>query len=462
MSGPRSRFAARRRRPVAAPKTPIAPFTSRATIRISSLYGTSWRTFDEGPRGASLTAHLSFGRLERFYRASADQLPAVLVSRPVDATTVTCRRWHEGSITNARLWLFGMPSGQVVAGLTLDVDCTHVEAVNLLEDCYYLDLTVGGRDLEALAAAEARSRGVQVDTQEFTPERHQIVYSSALETDDRADIVQRLIYRANLPHRPEFSAISYPGELNRRPQTTAAVGPYVSVLCGQQDYVENAAFVSAAQAVASSVRLREIRNALYHGLRDFRTAERATDTRTRRRSLEQIADDLTRLELDLSVSVEAPADLGVLVPSLRVVEYHSQVYSSIGIRKLAKTVSRMLRRLEATSRAELTSVESIERRADDDRRLRWTVAVGFVSVVAIPISLILAFFGVNAVQVDAERSMFDPMYLWVYTGVGLLVLIATALAIALHVLQTREHQRYLRGRTGKQHPAVPAQRHEEP
>lgn len=164
----------------------------------------------------------------------------------------------------------------------------------------------------------------------------------------------------------------------------------------------------------------------------------------------------------LSVSVEAPADLGVLVPSLRAVEYHSQVYSSIGIRKLAKTVSRMLRRLEATGRAELTSVESIERRADDDRRLRWTVAVGFVSVVAIPISLILAFFGVNAVQVDAERSMFDPAYLWVYTGVGFLVLIATVLATALHVLQTREHRRYLRSRTGARRPPVPAQRHQEP
>jgi hypothetical protein len=80
----------------------------------------------------------------------------------------------------------------------------------------------------------------------------------------------------------------------------------VSVLCGQQDYVENAAFVSAAQAVASSVRLREIRNALYHDLREFRAVERvAGDTRTRRRTLEQITDDLTRLELDLSVSVEA-------------------------------------------------------------------------------------------------------------------------------------------------------------
>lgn len=429
-----------RRRPTSsgAPGTPVAPFVNRAGIRISSLYGTSWRADHAGPGDTSLTDHLSFGRLARFYRSSADQLPAVLLSRPITPASVRCRRWHEGRVTGGRLWLFVMPSGQVVVGLTLDVDCTHLQAINLLEDCYYLDITIDGDTVESFVAAEARICGVQIDNQEFAPERHQIVYSSALQAKDPTDVIQRLIYRANLPYRAEYSAISYPDELNRRPHTTAAVGPYVSVLCGQQDYVENAAFASAAQAVASSVRLREIRNALYHDLREFRAIERAVgDTRTRRRTLEKIANDLTYLELDLSVAVEAPADLGALVHSLRIVEYHSQIYSSIGIRKLAKTVSRMLRRLEATGRAELTSVESIERRADEDRRLRWSVAIGFVSVVAIPISLVLAFFGVNATQVDENRSMFDPAYMWIYGGTGLLVLISIILAGILYIFQTR-------------------------
>lgn len=409
MSGLRSSSLFRLRRAPTAPETPVAPFTSRATIRITSVYGTSWRAGNEDVHDTPLVDFLSFGRLARFYRASADQLPTVLLSRPLDAATVLCQRWSEGKLVGGRLWLFGMPSGQVVVALTLDAACTHLQAINLLEDCYYLDVTIADATVEELAAGEARAHGIEVDSVTFAPERHQIVYSAALRMKDPGDVVQRLIYRANLPYRPEYSNITYPGELNRRPNTTAAVGPYVSVLCGQQDYVENAALVSAAQAVASSVRLREIRNALYHDLREFRAVERAAgDTRTRRRTLEQITDNLTRLELDLSVSVEAPADLGVLVPSLRVVEYHTQVYASIGIRELAETVSRMLRRLEATSRAELTSVESIERRADEDRRLRWTVAVGFVSVVAIPISLILAFFGINATQVDEDRVHRPP------------------------------------------------------
>ena len=47
---------------------------------------------------------------------------------------------------------------------------------------------------------------------------------------------------------------------------------------------------------------------------------------------------------------------------------------------------------------ELTALESIERRADDNRRVRYAVAVGFVSVVAIPASLILAYLEINASQ----------------------------------------------------------------
>lgn len=217
-----------------------------------------------------------------------------------------------------------------------------------------------------------------------------------------------------------------------------AVGPYVSVLAGQPEHVESAALVSATQVVASGVRLREIWNALYHDLREFRTVERSTmDTRSRRLVLEEITDNLTGLELDLSVAVETPLDLGMLVPSSRVVEYHVQLHSSVGMDMLTQNVSRMLRRLEATGRAELTAVESIERRSDEDRHLRWAVAVGFVSVVAIPPSLILAFFGASAAEVDETRSMFHPTYWWVYVLVGLIVLIAVGLGLTLYLIQRR-------------------------
>jgi hypothetical protein len=78
----------------------------------------------------------------------------------------------------------------------------------------------------------------------------------------------------------------------------------------------------------------------------------------------------------------------------------------------------MLQRLSAAISAELTAIESIERRADDNRRVRYAVAVGFISAVAIPSSLILAFLGINASQVSSRRSMFSPAYLGMYAAVG--------------------------------------------
>lgn len=287
------------------------------------------------------------------------------------------------------------------------------------------------------------------------------MYSSELAVEDPADLLQRVVYRADLPYRPEHSAIAYPPELNRRPGTTAAVGPYVSAFCGQQDYLENAAFVSAVQLVASAVRVREIRDTAYRDLRQLSgTGPVRYATRARRRMLERTADGLTRLELDLSLAVEAPGDLGAVVPSLRAIEYHRQVYASAGLAERTATVSQMLRRLDATIRSELTSIQSVERRTDENRRLRWAVAIGFVTSVAIPISLVLAFFGINASQVDADRSMFDSGYAGVYAGVGLLAVIAAGLALALYLLQLR-HRREVSG-SPDYHATIPTPRPAEP
>ena len=155
-----------------------------------------------------------------------------------------------------------------------------------------------------------------------------------------------------------------------------------------------------SRRVGAAAQLRAIRQAAYADVRLFRNLEAAGGhTRDRRRMLERIADQLGDLELELSYSVEASADLGLLVPSLRAESFHNALYESMGLAGKAATAGRMLERLGAAISAELTAIESIERRADENRRIRYAVAVGFVSAVAIPASLILAFLGINASQV---------------------------------------------------------------
>ena len=162
-------------------------------------------------------------------------------------------------------------------------------------------------------------------------------------------------------------------------------------------------------------------------MRLFRNLEAAGGTtRDRRRTLERIADQLGDLELELSYSVEASADLGLLVPSLRVESFHNALYESMSLASKAVTAGRMLERLARAIDAELTAIESIERRADENRRIRYAVAVGFVSAVAIPASLILAYLGINASQVSSARSMFSHHYLGMYLTVAGLIVVGGA------------------------------------
>jgi hypothetical protein len=409
-------------------------------IRITNLYATPWHMADEAGSG-QLPDYLRLWRFERYYRLSGDQLPQALFREALDVSTLRFQRWqHAGQVTGARIWLFRLPSGQVVSALSLDADCELAQTIDLLEDCYFGDVQISGVTAEEYAHTMAAQLGADSSPDHgFLPERHQVVFDERPAPEDRDDLVQRLIYRTDLPYRKEYSAIRYPGELNRRPGWLAAVGPYVSVLCGHPDFIENAVFLSAVQAVAAAAQLRAIRQAAYADVRQFRKLEASGGTtRDRRRVLERISDQLGDLELELSYSVEASADLGLLVPSLRVESFHNALYESMSLAGKAATAGRMLQRLGSAIRAELTAIESIERRTDDNRRIRYAVAVGFVSAVAIPASLILAFLGINAAQVDSSRSMFSHHYLGMYLIVAAVIALGAVLSLALWVQQRRD------------------------
>ncbi len=412
------------------------PPAQRDCVRLTNIYATPWHLPEDADH-ALPGEYLRLGRLEEYFTGSAAQLPKVIQRIDLDHDQIAFRRWDRLRVlTGARLWLLVVPSRQIVAVLSLDVSCELAHTIDLLEDCYYLDVKVGDQTVTTLAAEALGMEGG------FLPERHQIAFGPKMSAAKCDDIVQRVIYRSDLPYRKEFSAITYPVELNRRPDAVAAVGPYVSVLCGQQDYVENTVFLSAVQGVASAARLREIRSAAYSAVSTFRAGDRTHQgTQMRRKILESLSGKLGDMELDLSYSVEATADLGLLVPSLRVVGYHDALYEAMGLVAKAETVARMLRRLERATAAELTAIESQERRADEDRRLRWTVAIGFVSTIAVPVGLILAFLGINAREVDNSWSMFDTRYLPVYALAIVLLLVGALISAALYAQQRRAMRR---------------------
>lgn len=91
----------------------------RQNVRVTNLYATPWHLAD-GAVGQELPRFLDLGRLERYYRLSADQLPRVLYRETLDTDTVTSRRWQAvDAVTGTWAWFFLLPSGQLVAALTV-------------------------------------------------------------------------------------------------------------------------------------------------------------------------------------------------------------------------------------------------------------------------------------------------------------------------------------------------------
>ncbi|MHA5050590.1 hypothetical protein [Streptomyces sp. SD15] len=418
---------------------PFAPYVSRNGTRLTTIYATSWTYAPDrpvsgtGPRRPSEL--LKLGRLASYYDAHADQLPRVLLRERLDPATVTARRWSASAQANPEavvLWYLTAPSGQILLALTLDVQASLIDCIPLLEDLHYAEVTCGDKGLEQFAAAR-----IGATVPGLLQERHQLVFRASPTAQDvpSPDTVQRVIYRADLPARPDHDSICQPAELNRRPTTTGALGPYVSLLTGHQDYVENTAFLSAVQAVASAARLREIRVEADSYTRHFRTRpDGGARPHERRTLLEHITDATGHLELELSYSVETPADLATLIPSLRPTAYHTALYEAMGVTEHATAVSQSLTRLGNATTAELTSVQSAEQRSADRRRVRTVVAVTFVTTVTATLGLLFAFFGVNSSEVDVHRSMFDLAYAPVYALIASVLVLGFALYATLQAV----------------------------
>lgn len=460
-------------------------------IRVISVYATKWRfTGDPDPT----IEHLKLGQLEEFYALYKDQLPQIIRRTHYgpdqvffQPTPEEAEKWEgegeapwippqddEVTVLSMDAWLFVLPSDQVVAAYDFDLagrtvhDEKNQEAVDplstirLLERCAYARLIINNLSVDAHIASllEGDDKAKQVRMIEtddeapaatpagepeaaepFPPERHQIVFATNIkapplspprQTDgDDDNTIRQILYRIEPPNRPEFITYERPPELNLR-GTLCAVTPYVSLLSDHPDYLENSVFLTVVQAVGTAARFRQIWHKAHREVRRFRREDQDEKTGTQSRDkLEKLADELGNLELDLSFSVETSADLGLLIPSLRIESFHHKLYEVLELRERAETVSRMFGRLEASIRSELTAIDIRDRRLldaerqreedrrqreedrrkrEEDRRRQWDNSVAVVTFIAIPIGFLSAFYGLNVREVDPSRSGFSTYY----------------------------------------------------
>ena len=136
------------------------------------------------------------------------------------------------------------------------------------------------------------------------------------------------------------------------------------------------------------------------------------------RTQERISD----LEAELTFGADAYATLLPIIPSLRVESYHQMLYSATDLPRQVKLVDRMLERLRSSSEAQLTALSSVESTLSELRIRRWSFSAQALATIAVPLSILLAYFGINSSDVDSEISILDVGRYWmVYLAMVLMV-----------------------------------------
>jgi hypothetical protein len=425
------------------------------SVRLIGVYATNWRR--PAMTASSVSSQL-LPELGVFIDSFAEQLPRVHGGASIDPAELAFPDLVEASpevatlittsISTAELLLLTLPfpADQVVATLIVDVGCPDVREDDqlvreLLKVMARAAVTVGDVSLSSYLddlcgrdATMKRKRAQQEHGDGLPAQRHQLLFvrhdgDSPTPTPSK-DVVESILYGSNEPYRPEFSTHKTPEGLNRAQNSLAAVSADASIFYGQPKLVETSVFLTTVQAVGTASRFNQIWQDAYFGVKKFQDEQQRAETGTQeRKDLEELADQMGNLELDLAFSVEAAAELGAPVPSYSITTFHDDLYEVMQIRARAGTVSQMFVRLGGSIRSELTAIESRERQEEErrrkaeelkrleeeNRRFRATLAISAVGVVAIPFSVIAGFFGINASQVDPNRTMWSyHHYLWIY------------------------------------------------
>jgi len=227
--------------------------------------------------------------------------------------------------------------------------------------------------------------------------------------------------------------IRRPPALNNPGESLVAHGRGVSLITGWTEPVENAFGIAAAGLVNAAGVVSRVRRQSLEALTidDESGATKAADVRD---LITDLTERLNQLRLDLSFGIEAYADM-ILIPELLIESYHSSLRSVASLRESLANTSRIVDRVAAVIESRHATLEAsvqayTERR---DKALAALVAIG--SLLALPPTLLLAYFGTNSTNVDARFSIFDLRHY----GVAYLVvwLPFIALAVAALVLRWR-------------------------
>lgn len=431
---------------------PASDLSRSAETWVLCLYDLTPRVRWDPADRTGLSAAFEYGRFQRHVDASARLLPQ-LVHREVlppgalgaaRPDSVECR------VGRATVLVLVTPRGDPLLALEVELPGgpgAEEVARFVAATCYERErLTVAGRPLLAwltarleLPAPLALGRHVHQCVLPGGELRDELLRATA--TEDRPpQAVSTIVHRGTVvPDRGSRFGIRTPAALNNPGERVVAHGRGVSLIVGWAEPAENVFALVALTIVAALGVLHRTRDAAFDAL-ELNQAARLASTGDARELVSRLNARLNEVQLDLSFGVEAYVD-SVLIPELLVDSFQASMRAAVDLETGLANTSRMVERLVAVIGARAAVLAAATQDEQERRSRVFNVMLAVGSLIALPPSLLLAFFGVTSPDVDPDRSVLDLSRYWLAYGLAWLPFAALLLVGFLVRRRIRSHSR---------------------
>lgn len=387
---------------------------TRELTRVLVLFSLTGSLEEDRSSLGSLVDRFDFGRFALHLTSSEAVLPVPVTVKTAQPGELRLPHGYQGlEPASVEIAVLATPRGDI----TLAMDCGfagQTPAAALAEwlaaTCFDRDrITLGDRPL--LTALGLRP--IPSDPLAFGQNVHQLVFPGGELRDDllNSDAAQRSLMLNEILYRGRM-ATTEPPHLRNLGGTLSAHGRGVSVHAGWAEHVENGLILVAVGMISALAVLQRTRLAAFETMRANEQAS-ASSPYEIRSLISQLSAGVNELQLDLAFGVEAYVD-SLLIPETVMEAFQSSLRDAFGIRDSLDNSARMVERLTSVISARSAALDAELSERDDRRDRTVSVLVAIATLIALPPTLLLAFFGVNATTVDDHRSVFDPRYLPAY------------------------------------------------
>ncbi len=336
----------------------------------------------------------------------------------------------------ASIWFDG--SGLLQLHLVQKVSAAPAEIAQALQVfCHDRDtLTIDGQPLASWVSQAAGS----ADPVTLRQDVLQIVdYPRALqdvlrEGTEPSGAALSIVYRNPQATSAALGSVRVPAELNRDPRNVGMHGRGVLLISGHSPGRQAALRLTACELLFAVGRARRARASIETHLREA-AGVTFVDGRWQDVSfLQKLSVDVRRQRIVLALDVRAYAD-GLFMPELVIDNFRSSFGEALRLEVLTSSSLDLVDTLSEVVQSFLEEAKLLASNAGALRQRRWQLVVGIASGIAIPVALLLSYFGVSSqVNVPSGTSIFD---LDTYALPWLIAVATTTLVIALSYRQHR-------------------------